>query len=406
MRKRWVIGGVGVLAVVAVAVGVAVSRGGAGAVPGSAAQAKATQDAKGEGKDKDVPLQFTTAEVVQPAMGTLPLTIEFSGPLVAPGTAIVRAKAAGTLLALKVDEGSRVRAGQLLGTVDLAELSSKVAERDAMLESAKAQLAQAERTHESNIRLADQKFISPIALENSRAALEAAKAQMLAAQAQLHTSNVSLRDAALVAPIGGIIAKRHVVPGEKLTPEQPVLTVVDLSRLELAGTVGTHEVSLLSPGMPVKVRVEGVDKDVAGTLARIAPAAEAGTRSIGVTIEIANPKEIFRAGQYALASVVLSDHTPRMTLPATAVGSTAGQDFVWMIEKGQLVRRAVTTGRRDAATARVEVLNGLSTEAQVLAARFDNLREGTKASVVARTGPGGAGPSMVASAAASAPAAK
>jgi RND family efflux transporter MFP subunit len=406
MRKRWVIGGVGLLVAAGIATALLMRSHGVewSAVPGVQALAKGAVEGKG---DKPATLEFTAAEVVQPVMATMPLTIEFSGPLVAPGTAVVRAKAVGTLLSLNVNEGSRVKAGQVLGIVDLAELSSRVAERNAMLASARAQLAQAERTHQSNLTLADQKFISPIALENSRAALEAARAQMLAAQAQLNTSSVSLRDAALVAPIPGLVAKRHVVPGEKLTPEEAVLTIVDLAKLELAGTVGTHEVSLLTPGMPVQVRVEGVAKAVTGTVARIAPAAEAGTRSIGVTIELSNPKEIYRAGQYALAKVVLPDSTQRMTLPVAAIDNDAGQERVWVIENGLLMRRAVTTGRRDGASSRVEVLRGLSSGAQVLAARFDNLREGSRAVVVAKTPAGsGSGPAVVASAAASAAAMK
>ena len=95
--------------------------------------------------------------------------------------------------------------------------------------------------------------------------------------------------------------------------------------------------------MPVQVQVEGMAQPVAGRLARIAPAAEAGTRSIGVTIELANPKETLRAGQYALAAVVLAD---RRAAPdacrLAAIGSTSGQDHVWVIEDGALVRRAVT----------------------------------------------------------------
>src|SRR5207247_7690274 len=106
-------------------------------------------------------LEFLANEVVQPRLGPMPFSVEFSGPLVAPETAVVRAKAAGTLLSLNVAEGSRVKAGQLLGSVDLSELSSRVAERHAMLESARAQLShQAERMHASNLRLADQQFIS------------------------------------------------------------------------------------------------------------------------------------------------------------------------------------------------------------------------------------------------------
>jgi RND family efflux transporter MFP subunit len=285
------------------------------------------------------------------------------------------------LLALDVDVGSRVRAGQVLGRVDLAEASSRVAERSAQLESARTALAQAQRTHASNERLAQQQFISGIALDNSRAAMETAQAALNAAQAALGTQQVLLREGSLAAPIGGIVAKRHAVPGEKIGAQQELLTIVDISRLELAGSVGTHEVARLQAGLPVMLQVEGLAQPVPGRIARIAPAAEPGTRSIGVTIELPNVDERLRAGQYALARATLADDTERLTLPVSAVGTTAGQDHVWLIEDGKLARRAVSLGRRDEARGRVEVLQGLHPDSQVLGARFDNLREGHQATV-------------------------
>ena len=60
-------------------------------------------------------------------------------------------------------------------------------------------------------------FISPIALETSRSQVDSARALYEAAMAMLDVSKVGLREAALVAPIGGIVAKRHVVPGEKVS---------------------------------------------------------------------------------------------------------------------------------------------------------------------------------------------
>ena len=394
MRKKfWWISGVTVLALAGVAAGVTVVAK-VGKTP-AGTETKKDKDGKPE-----VTLEFTPREVVAPTLASMPSVIEFSGPLVAPQTAVVRAKTAGTLLTLLVAEGSRVRSGQVLGSIDSADIGSRLAERSAMLESARAALAQTERTHASNQRLADQQFISPIALDTSRSALDTARAQVNAAQAQLETVRVASRDNQIVAPIAGVVAKRHVVAGEKLAPEQQVLTIVDLARLELAGSVGTHEVSQLSPGMAVLVTVEGVTEKVAGRLARIAPAAEAGTRSIGVTIALANPKEIYRAGQYALASVRLVDPTQRLTLPLTAVGNTSGQDHVWVIESGTLARRAVTLGRRDEREGRIEVLQGVRAGGQVLAARFDNLREGAKAVVVANKS------ATVASAAASTPSLK
>ena len=382
MRKAWWLGGVGIVLLAGAVAAAMVARG---------------DKNKDKGKPgADVVLEFAAREVVQPVLASMPLQLEFSGPLVAPSTAIVRAKAAGTLLSLSVGEGSRVRAGQSLGVMDLADLGSRIAERQATVESARAQYVQAERAHAANQRLADQKFISPNALDTSKATLDAAKASLDASLASLNTTKVGLRDAALVAPISGLVAKRHVVPGEKLTIEQTVLTIVDLATLELAGSVGTHDVARLAPGMPVEVRVEGASQPVAGQLSRIAPAAEAGTRSIGVTIALANPKEQFRAGQYAIAKVVLADPTQRVTVPAAALASTSGQEHVWVIADGALVRRAITTGRRDEANGRVEVLSGLASTAQVLAVRFDNLREGAKATVASK-------PSPVASAASSSP---
>ena len=375
MRKSWLIGA-GV--VVAAAAGAGVWMTQRGSLPVGSAQA-----AKAPGAAASAPLDFRANEVVSPQLARLSQTIEFSGPLVAPNTAVLRAKASGTLLALDVAEGARVRAGQALGRIDMADLGSRIAERDANLESARATVLQAERSHASNERLAAQNFISGTALDNSRATLDTARAALSAAQASLATTRVAQRDANLVAPIAGIVAKRHVLPGEKVAVEQQVLTLVDLAQLELAGSVGTHEVGRLAPGMVVQVRVEGLAQPIAGQVARIAPAAEAGTRSIGVTVAVANRDERLRAGQYALARVELPDELQRLVVPLAAVGSTSGQNHVWLIDKGVLARRAVTLGRRDEAGGRVEVLNGLATDAQVLAARFDNLREGAPARVMA-----------------------
>ena len=377
MRRRWWMGMVVVL----------VAAGAGGAVWMHKRGPQAAGSAQAAGKPGDaasaVPLEFRANEVVLPMRASLPQTIEFSGPLVAPNTAVLRAKTSGTLLALNVAEGARVKAGQQVGRIDMAELGSRIAERNAMLESARATLAQAERTHASNERLAAQNFISASALDNSRAQVDTARAALAAAQATLDTTRVGQRDATLVAPIAGIVAKRHVLPGEKVSAEQQVLTLVDLARLELAGSVGTHEVARLVPGMAVQVKVEGVDAPITGQLARIAPAAEAGTRSIGVTVALANSDERLRAGQYAIGQVQLPDERQRLLLPLAAVGSTSGQSHVWVIEQGKLARRAITLGRRDDAGGRIEVIDGLAADAQVLAARFDNLREGARALVVA-----------------------
>ena len=370
MQRRWMVGGVAVLALVA---------GGAFWAVSQKSSAKA-HDSK-DGKDAaEAALQFSPGEVARAQMRVLPRVVELSGPLVAPNSAVVRAKASGTLVTLNVSEGSRVRKGEALGTLDLADLNARLAERQALAESARAQLAQADRSHQSNLHLAEQQFISPVALETSKAALGSAKAQLNAAHAQVDTVRVALREA--------------------VSAEQPIVTLVDLAKLELAATVGTQEVGHLRPGLPVQVMVEGDAKPVAGRIARIAPAVEAGSRAIGVTVELANPNERLRAGQFAMAKVGLPETPPSLTVPSTAVGSASGQEYVWTLEQGKLLRRSITTGRRDAASGVTEVLQGITADTLVLAASFDNLREGRAASVGDK--PAAAASAAVASASSSA----
>lgn len=372
MRKQWIAAGAAVTVLAAAAAVYATNKTGAASQPGHGKTGEPAKPA----------LEFQASEIVRPAQARMPAVVEFSGPLVAPNTVVVRAKAAGSLVSLAVAEGSRVRAGQSLGQLDLEELRHRVAERDASVEATRAQYEQTRRQYQANEGLAAQNFIATTALDSSRASMEAARGLYLQAQAQLGTSQVLLRQAALTSPINGLVHKRHAVPGEKLAAEQQVLTIVDLSRLELAGLVGTHEVGRLQPGMEVQLKVEGEDQPVPARIARIAPAAEPGTRSIGVTLALDNPGERLRAGQYAVARVELADDKQRLTVPLAALGSTSGQEHVWVIANGTLQRRIVTTGRRDAREGRVEILQGLDGQAQVLGSRFDNLRDGDKANIL------------------------
>lgn len=371
------------VAVVAAAAGVwsVTSRGAASSSSGASAPASGKAAAPGKAASAP-PLEFQAHELVRPTLAPMPVTLTFSGPLTAPSTATVRSKAGGTLQSLSVQEGSRVRAGQVIGKVDAADAASRVAERGAMVESARAALAQAERTLAQNESLVAQRFIAPAAVDSSRSGVETARAQLAAAQASLATAQLALAESAIVSPIGGIVSKRHVLAGEKIGMEQQIVTIVDLRELELAGLVPTHEVGRLSAGMPVQVTVEGVDDPVAGRIARIAPAAEPGSRAIGVTVTVPNARERLRAGQFGVAQVKVADDTPRLVLPESALHSSAGQHQVWALDSGVLRRRSVTLGRQDAATGLVEVRDGLSADVQVLAARYDNLRDGARALVV------------------------
>jgi hypothetical protein len=86
---------------------------------------------------------------------------------------------------------------------------------------------------------------------------------------------------------------------------------------------------------------------------------------------------------FATGRVALAASEPVATLPATAVRTDAGQTFVWTVEGGKLVKRGIVTGRRDDAAGRIEVKTPLAPGVPVLAARFDNLKDGAPAIVKA-----------------------
>jgi RND family efflux transporter MFP subunit len=328
-------------------------------------------------------LEFKSSEVTRPTAVSMAKLLQFSGPLVAPYTVVVKAKVQGALVELSVNEGSTVRAGQVIGRIDPADLNSRVAERQAFVEQSRAALAQAERALRQSEQMFEEVFVSKAQVDNARAQWATAQAQLEAAQASLSTTRLALRDTQLVSPIDGVVLKRHAVAGEKLGIEQQVVTIVDPQRLEVQGLVAAHQVAQIPLQSAAKVSVEGRNQPIAGRVIRIAPATDAGSRSIGVAVAVPNPKSELRAGEYAGVEVSVDDPTARLSVPISALVSNGPDSLVWLIKDGQLVRRQVQLGRRDTTTNRAEVVGGLTTEDVVLALSFENLQEGQPAKVLA-----------------------
>jgi RND family efflux transporter MFP subunit len=164
--------------------------------------------------------------------------------------------------------------------------------------------------------------------------------------------------------------------------------------MELQAMVPANDIPELAIGMKVDVAIDGFgDRRFPGTIERINPTTEPGTRAILVFIHIPNPDAALRGGMFGTGRVTLAAGAPVPTLPAAAIHTEAGQTFVWTIEDGKLVRRIVTVGRRDDSAGRVEVKTALNPSYPILAAPFDNLKVGAPALVRAATLPKSAGAS-------------
>ena len=389
MTRRRVVAGLVVLTLVG---------GLAGAV---ALRAAKRASANGDDASKAVvALQFAPADLTYVEQSVLARWLPVSGTLQPVRQAVVKAKVAGDVIGLTVREGEAVRAGQKIAHVESADLQSKLVDRMGAVESARAQVALAEKTRTMNVRLLNDKFISQNAFDSTESSYNVARGTLKSAEAQLQLAQNALRDADVIAPLAGIVAKRHVQPGEKVAIEAALVTIVDLRDLEVQALVPALDVPELKLGMPVDLAVDGFgDRRFQGRVERINPSTEPGTRAILVYVSLPNPDAALKSGMFATGRIALAASAPAPTLPLAAVRSEAGQSYVWLIDGGKLARRIVITGRRDETNGRVEIKTTLPAQTPVLASRFDNLKDGAPALVRApassqnatRTKAGGAG---------------
>ena len=369
--KRWM-----VLAGLAVAIGVGVLL---------AAQTGVVKiGAKAEQKKKEPPpLAFAATDIVRLAPHRLSVELAMPGTVQAFNQATVRSKLSAEVRRLPVREGDRVAAGQVIAEFDTAQLRNQLAERQATLESARATLAQTERTRASNAQLVKQSFISKNAFDTADDAYRAQAAAVQAAEAQLAQTQLLLSDAVVRAPIAGQVAKRYVQPGEKVAFDAPLLHIVDLSRLELQAQAPVADVARIAQGAEVEVEIEGLaGQRYRGRIDRINPTTEAGSRMIAVYVMLPNDDGRLRGGMFAKVRLQVGSDAPVPALPVTAVQDDRGQSYVWIVADGRLARRNVVTGVRDERAQRIEITSGLSGTEQVIGTKFDNLRDGMLANIV------------------------
>jgi membrane fusion protein, multidrug efflux system len=306
---------------------------------------------------------------------TLPLT----GSLAPLNEATVKAKVAGELVAVTVREGESVKQGQVLARIDITEVQAKVAAREADVEAAKAQRVWAEKNRAQQKALLDKAFISQSAFDNIQSNYDVAVAKLHAADAELVVARKSLGDAVLVAPFSGIVSQRLAQPGERVALDAKVVSIVDLTRLQLEAAVPPAAIGQVKIGQAMNFRVEGFgEREFAGRIERINPAATAGSRSISVYAVIDNSEGLLRGGMFAQGALTLSRVDGALAVPASAVREEIGQTFVYAIDDGLVKRRNVKLGPADAAGS-VQVLEGLVAGERIVRANLGSLREGVAA---------------------------
>lgn len=176
-------------------------------------------------------LEFSAGEVIRLAPTKLVRSIPVTGSVNATAQTLVKSRVSGDIQTINVREGMAVKVGEVIAIIDPTDFQLRVAEREAALRSAEAQLEQARRTLANNQALLEKNFISQNAFDNARWGVEVAAAARDSADSLLAQARKALSDSRIAAPMSGLIAQRFVQPGEKVSPDNRIVSIVDLSEI-------------------------------------------------------------------------------------------------------------------------------------------------------------------------------
>lgn len=333
-------------------------------------------------KNEDKVFEFSQSDLALLSLRELGNVVPVSGTLKPLTQAIVKSKVAAEVARVHVQEGERVVAGQILVSLDTADLRARLDAQQAVVAEMKARLDLAGKNEANNRQLLAKNFISQNALDAVASSAEVARANLKSAEAQAAISQRALNDAAIRAPFAGTVAKRMINIGEKLSPDMAVMQVVDLTRMEMEAMVPVSEIPGVRIGQEITFVVDGFsNRQFAGKVERINPSADAGSRSIAVYVSIPNADQSLKGGMFASGRLAAQSRGPVNAVPLVALREEGGQSFVFTIEKEKIERKPVTAGTRSVDLGLVEIREGLTQGAQVIAVKMEGLKPGAKAIV-------------------------
>jgi RND family efflux transporter MFP subunit len=289
-----------------------------------------------------------------------------SGYLVARRKAVVSAKIQGRLAELRVEEGSRVREGQLIARLESSDYEAQVRRAAAAVERAQADLAETERQARVAQGLATEKVVSQDSLEAAQSRVRMAAAAVGQARADQSFAEAQLANTRILAPFTGTVVKKMAEVGESVAPIPPgvnlstssgaVVALADLDTLEVEVDVSESNVARLVPDQPAEVTVEAFpDRQYRAVLRQVIPTADRtkATVQVKVTILDKDPKlrpemsakvQFLEPASAASAGAAPEVAAPVVSAPASAVVQRGGKPVVFEIVDGRARQRGVVAG--------------------------------------------------------------
>ena len=320
-----------------------------------------------------------------------PSVYEATGTVRASTATTLSAKVMGYVNEVTVDAGDRVKAGQILVTLDardldaahrqaqagLAAAKSAVTEVESAIVAAQAQLELAEATFKRMEDLHGKKSITDQEFDEASAKLRMARAnhemalskksqvseQINLAQEGVSAAAVMQSYSEIKAPFNGTVTSKSVEPGDLASPGAPLLTVERGGAYRLEAQVEESRLPYIRVGQEVEVELEALGRGIPARVSEIVPSVDAASRAFLVRINLSNVPNL-RSGIFGRARFT-TDSKLVTVLPAEAIVSRGQVKSVYVIDQGRARNRLVTLGEQREGTA--EVLSGVTAGEQVVA---------------------------------------
>jgi len=339
-------------------------------------------------------VELTTAMLASPSQANTVLTA--SGYVVAQVKAAVASKGTGRLEFLSVEEGDRVKRGEIIARLEDADVLAALAQANANLAVARADSADALRTLERTRELLDHNLAS----KAERDAAEARYARVIAtiryAAATVTSAEVAVENTHIRAPFDGTVLTKNADVGEVVAPfassassRGAVVTMADMNSLLVEADVSESNITRVKPGQPCYIVLDAYpDRSYPGVVHKIVPTADRAKATVLTKVRFKERDERVLPEMSAKVQFLSEEQRPSaasslpvVTLPIAAVATRDGRSVVLLVRDGVIQEIPVSTG--EVLGDRISVREGIAQGDEVVARPDPSLVTGV--SVVQRT---------------------
>jgi RND family efflux transporter MFP subunit len=303
---------------------------------------------------KSAPVRVQVEDVRQVSHA---LSDEVVGTVRARQVATVSASVMGTIRALNVRLGSRVRAGDVLVQLAVGEIDAKAAQARATFAQAGLEMKRAEQLKASQ-------SIPP-------AQYDAAVSHYRLAEAALAEAEAMRAYTVIRAPFAGVVTDKPASIGDLALPGKTLLTLESPGALRLEAHVPEGIASALHLGDVLQVRFDALEAALPGKLSELSPSADAASRSVLVKLDLPPLPEL-RAGMFGRVAVPTGEEST-IVVPERAIRRHGQLEFVFVVDSGSAHLRLIRSGRARAEG--VEVLSGMDGAERVAVTNLVSLED-------------------------------